>query len=63
MASGGAIHVSAGDGRIGIRHDKLHLTRRFRARLSEIGDVRSSLTAHAAIGSQQEPGCSKGHAL
>jgi hypothetical protein len=63
MASGSAIHVSAGYGRIAIRHDKLRLTRRFRARLPEIGDVRSPLTAHASIGSQEEPGCSRGHAL
>jgi hypothetical protein len=63
MASGSAIHVSAGNSRMAVRHDKLRLTRRFRARLPENDDVRNPLIAHAAIGSQEEPGCSKGHAL
>jgi hypothetical protein len=63
MISGSAIHVSAGGSRIAIRHDKLHLTLRFRARLPGIDDVRNPLIAHAASGSGEEPGCSKGHAL
>jgi hypothetical protein len=63
MISGSAIHVSAGCSRIAIRHDELRLTLRFRARLPGIDVVRNPLVAHAAIGSQEEPGCSKGHAL
>jgi hypothetical protein len=43
MTSSGAIHVSAGYGRSAILHDTLRL--RF--------------TAHAAIGSRDELGCSK----
>ena len=62
MTSSSAIHVSAGDRRIAILHDKLRLTLRFRARLPEIDDVRNPLIAHAAIGSQEEHGCSKEHA-
>jgi hypothetical protein len=63
MISGSAIHVSAGDRRVAILHDKLRLTRRFRARLPGIADVRNPLMAHAATGSQEEPGCWKDHAL
>jgi hypothetical protein len=63
MISGSAIHVSAGCSRIAILHDKLRLTLRFRARLPEMDDVRNPLIAHAAIGSREEPGCSKDHAL
>jgi hypothetical protein len=63
MTSSSAIHVSAGCSRIAILHDWLRLTLRFRARLPGIDDVRNPLTAHAAIGSQEEPGCSKEHAL
>jgi hypothetical protein len=63
MISGSAIHVSAGGSRIANRRDELHLTLRFRGRLAEIDVVRNPLVAHAAIGSQEEPGCSKGHAL
>jgi len=58
MTSTSTIHVSAGDSRIAILHDQLRLTLRFRARLPEIADVRNPLMAHAAIGSQEEPGCS-----
>jgi hypothetical protein len=54
MISSSAIHVSAGDRRVVILHDKLRLTRRFRGR--------PPLVAHAAIGSQEERGCSKVHA-
>jgi len=63
MISGSAIHVSAGCSRIAIRHDTLRLTGRFRARVRHIDHVRNPLTAHAAIGSHENPGCSKGHAL
>jgi hypothetical protein len=55
--------VSAGYCRIAILHDKLRLTLRFRARLREIDDVRNHLIAHAAVGSQEEHGCSREHAL
>jgi hypothetical protein len=55
--------VSAGYCRIAVLHDKLRLALRFRARLPEIDDVRNPLTAHAAIGSQEEPGCSREPAL
>jgi hypothetical protein len=55
--------VSAGYSRIAILHDKLRLILRFRARLPEIDDVRNSLIAHAAIGSEEEHGRSKEHAL
>jgi hypothetical protein len=61
MTSSSSIHVSAGDCRIAILHDKLRLTR-FRARLPEIDDVRNPLIAHAGMGSQEERGCSKEHA-
>jgi hypothetical protein len=59
MTSSSSIQVSAGDCRIAILRDKLRLALRFRARRPEIDDVRNPLTAHAAIGSQQEHGCSK----
>jgi hypothetical protein len=62
MTSSCAIHVSAGESRLAILHDKLRLTLRFRAPLPEIDDVRNPLLAHAAIGSQEEPSCSKEHA-
>ena len=52
MTSSSAIHVSAGDSPIAILHDELRLTLCLRARLS----------ARAAIGSQDEAGCSKEHA-
>jgi hypothetical protein len=55
--------VSAGYSRIAILLDKLRLALRFRARLPEIDDVRNPLIAHAAIGSQEQHGCSKDHAL
>ena len=57
MTSSSSIHVNAGDCRIAIRRDELRLA--FRARLPEIYVVRSALTAHAAIGSQEEHGCSR----
>ena len=63
MTSSSKIYVSAGYSRIAILHDKLRLTLRFRARLTEIDDVRNSPIAHAAIGSQEEHRCSKEHAL
>jgi hypothetical protein len=63
MTSGSAIRLSAGCSWIAIRHDELRLTRRFRARLPGIDHLRSPVRAHAAIGRQEEPGCSKGHAL
>jgi len=63
MTSSRTIHVSAGYSRIAILHAKLRLTLRFRARIPGIDDVRNPLIAHAAIGSQDEPGCSKVHAL
>ena len=63
MTSSSTIHVSAGYSRIAILHDKLRLILRFRARLPEIDDVRNSFIAHAAIGSQEEHGRSKEHAL
>jgi hypothetical protein len=62
MISGSAIHVSAGCSRIATRRDKLRLTVRSRARLPQIDDARP-LIAHAATGSEEEPGCSKDHAL
>ena len=43
--------------------DKLRLTLRFRVLLPEIDDVRNPLIAHAAVGSQEEHGCSKERAL
>ena len=63
MTSSCAIHVSAGDGRIAILHDRLRLILRFRARLPEIDHARNPLIAHAAIGNQEKPGCSREHAL
>ena len=63
MTSSSTIHVSAGYSWIPILLDKLRLTLRFRVRLPEIDDVRNPLIAHAAIGSQEEHGCSKEHAL
>ena len=63
MTSVSTIHVSAGCGRIEIPHDEPCLTPRFRARLAGIDGERNSLITHAAIGSQQEHGCSKGQAL
>ena len=62
MTSVSAIHVSAGDRGVAILHDELRLTLGFRTRLSEIDAVRNPLPAHAANGSQAEPGCSKEHA-
>jgi hypothetical protein len=63
MTSSSSIHVRKADCRIAILHDKLRLALRFRARRPEIDDVRNPLTAHAAIGSQEERGCCKEHAL
>ena len=63
MTSSSAIHVSAGCCRIAIRHDELRLTLGFLARLPEIDEVRNPLIVHAAIGSREEPGCSRGRAL
>jgi hypothetical protein len=62
MTSSSSIHVNAGCRRIAIRHDKLRVTFRVRARLPEINVVRNPLIAHAAIVSQQEHGCSTEHA-
>ena len=59
MTSSNSIHVNAGDCRIAILRDELRLALRFRARHPEIDDVRNPLTAHAAIGSQQEHGRSR----
>lgn len=55
--------MSAGYSWIAILLDKLRLTLRFRVRLPEIDGVRNPLIAHAAIGSQEEHGCSKEQAL
>jgi hypothetical protein len=55
--------VSAGYGWIAILLHKLRLTLRFRVRLPEIDDVRNPLIAHAGIGSQEEHGCLREHAL
>ncbi len=63
MISSGTIHVSAGYSWIAILLDKLRLTLPIRVQLPEIDDVRNPLIAHAAIGSQDEHGCSKEHAL
>ena len=63
VTSSSTIHVSAGYSRIAILLDKLSLTLRFPARLPEIDNTRNFLIAHAAIGSQEEHGCSKDHAL
>jgi len=62
MTSTSTIHASAGYSRIAIRHDKLRLNLRFRAQRPEIDDVRNSLIAQAAFGSQEEHGCSTEHA-
>jgi len=62
MTSSSSIHVDAGSCRIAIRHDKLRLTFRVRARLPEIDIVRNALLAHAAIGGQEQHGCSTEHA-
>jgi hypothetical protein len=63
VTSSSTIRVSAGYSRIAILLDNLRLTLRFRARLPEIDDFRNPLIAHAAVGSQEEHGCSKDHAL
>ncbi len=63
MTSSSAIQVSAGCSRIAILRDKLRLTVRFHARLSEIDEARNPLIAHAAIGSQEERGRSPERAL
>jgi len=55
--------VSARYSWIAILLDKLRLTLCFRVQLPEFDDVRNPLIAHAAIGSQEEHGCSKEHAL
>jgi hypothetical protein len=57
MSSNSKNDVSAGHRQV--MHDEPRLTRRFGARLPEIDVVRNSLTAHAAIGSRHEHGCSK----
>jgi hypothetical protein len=62
MTSSNSIHVNAADCRIAILRYELRRALRFRARHPEIDDARNPLTAHAAIGSQQERGCSKEHA-
>jgi hypothetical protein len=54
--------MSAGYCGIAILHDKPRLTLRFRAQLPEIADARNSLIAPAALGSQEQHGCSKEHA-
>jgi len=61
MTSVSTTHVRAGRSRIEILHDELCLTPRFRARLPN--DARNPLMTHAAIGSQQEHGRSRGQAL
>jgi hypothetical protein len=59
MTSSSKIHVSAGGSRIAILHgQQQRLTPRCRARFPEIDDVRNPLVAQAAIGCQQEHGCS-----
>jgi hypothetical protein len=63
MISSSTIHASAGYRGTAILHDKLRLTLRFSARLPEIDDVRNSLIAHAAIGGEEQHGCSKERAL
>jgi len=63
MTSSSTIHVSARYSWIAILLDKLRLTLCFRVQLPEFDDVRNPLIAHAAIGSQEEHGCSKEHAL
>jgi len=62
MTSSGTIHVSAGYSWIEILLDKLRLTLRLRAQLPEI-DVRNPLIVRAVIGSREQHGCSKDHAL
>jgi hypothetical protein len=62
MTSTSTIHMSAGYCGIAILHDKPRLTLRFRAQLPEIADARNSLIAPAALGSQEQHGCSKEHA-
>jgi hypothetical protein len=59
MAFSSTIHMRAGYSRIAILLDKLRLTPRIRVRLR----MRKPLIAHAAIGSQEEHGCSKERAL
>ena len=56
-------NVRARGGRIAILHDELRVALHFRARLSEIDDVRNTLIAHAAIGSHEKHVSSKEHAL
>jgi hypothetical protein len=63
MISSRTIHAGARRSRIAIRHGKLRLTLHFRARLPERDAVPNPVIAHAAIGSQQKHGRSKGHAL
>ena len=63
MTSSSTNQVNAGYNWIAILLDKLRLTLRFRVRLPEIDDVRNPLIAYAAIGSQEEHGCSQEHAL
>jgi hypothetical protein len=62
MTSSGTIHVKVGCSRIAILLDKLRLSLRFRAQLPEI-DVRNPRIVHGVIGSQEQHGCSKDHAL
>jgi hypothetical protein len=62
MSSSNAKQVRLGI-RIGILLDKLRLTLLFRTRLPEIDDVRNPLIARAVFASQEQHGCSKGHAL
>jgi hypothetical protein len=61
--SGSMTNGRARRGRTAILPARLRLTLGFRARFPEIDAVRNPLIAHAAIGSQKEHGCSKGHAL
>ena len=63
MTSSSTIDVSAGHSRIAILLDKLRLALRFRARFPEMDNLWTPLMAQAVIGSQEQHGCSKEHAL
>jgi len=62
MTSGSAIQVNVSHSWITIQLDKLRLTPRVRARISEIDDARNPLVADAVIASQEQHCSSKEHA-
>jgi hypothetical protein len=63
MTFGSAIHVTAGDRRVAVLHDKLRLSVRFRARRPDVEVVRNRCKVRAAVGSPEQPGCPQERAL